>query len=364
MLETVGPYEPLEVLAEGGMARVLVAKRPGLAGFERRVALKVILEDLAQDEEYTAMFLDEARMCSRIQHPNVVSVLDVGRDPASGTLYMAMDLVLGATLSQVLRAHKQPLDPAVGLELVAQIAEGLDAAHCATDADGTPLAIVHRDVSPQNVLIGLDGFVRVSDFGIARAARRLSETRTGHFKGKLAYSSPEHVMGERLDHRSDIFALGIVAFETLTHVRLFKGRTPAETLDRIVRRDIPSITELRADLPEDAARVIDAALRRDVTERPARAAEIAERIRQATTRAGFETAAPRIREVVRRAATEQVVRLAGLDARTRAPSGPPAATDEAVTQASGPIPRDTILDLDAAQIAAHMAAQSAEEDDA
>lgn len=349
----VGPYEPIEVLATGGMARVLVAKRGGLAGFERQVALKVILDELAKDEEYVAMFLDEARVCSRIQHPNVVSVLDVGKDEVTGTLYMAMDLVLGATLSQVLRAHLEPMAPAVAMELIAQAADGLDAAHCATAVDGSPLAIVHRDISPQNVLVGFDGFVRVTDFGIARAAQRSIKTQTGHFKGKLAYSSPEHVRALPLDHRSDIFALGIVAFEVLTQVKLFKAPTPAKTLDRILSMEVPSVAELRPDVPEDAAHVIDACLRRDVADRPARASVISEVLRRAAVRAGYESPASRIRDIVRESASEPMIRLAGMDAR-RVPSAPPAPTEEARTRGKGPL-RDTVLDLNAEAVAAMMA---------
>jgi len=209
----VGPYEPIEQLAEGGMARVVVARRSGLAGFERRVALKLILPELAADEAYTTMFLDEARMASRIQHPNVVAVLDVGRDPQTDILYMAMDLVLGATLSAVRRANPAGIAPQAAFEILAQAADGLDAAHCATAADGTPLALVHRDICPQNLLLGFDGFARVSDFGIARAEQRSTKTESGKFKGKLGYCSPEHVLAREVDHRSDLFALAIDEYQ-------------------------------------------------------------------------------------------------------------------------------------------------------
>ncbi len=340
----VGPYEPLEQLAEGGMARVVVARRAGLGGFERRVALKLILPELAADERYVTMFLDEARMASRVQHPNVVAVLDVGRDEGTGILFMAMELVLGATLSQVRRRFPTGLPVHAALEIVAQAADGLDAAHCATAADGTPLALVHRDVCPQNLLLGFDGFVRVSDFGIARAEQRTTRTETGKFKGKLGYCSPEHVLAYPLDHRSDVFALGIVAFELLTGVRLFASATPSSTLQKILHGDIPRLRELRPEVPPDAAAAIDAALARPVAERPARAAEIAARIRTACARAGLEQPGDALREIVRGVASEQSARLAGLGPM-RTPSAPPPAITVEDTRTSVERPsRDTIVD--------------------
>ncbi|MBX3273972.1 MAG: serine/threonine protein kinase [Sandaracinaceae bacterium] len=343
----VGPYETVALLAEGGMARVVVARRGGLGGFERRVALKLMLPELASDERYVTMFLDEARMASRVQHPNVVAVLDVGRDEASGILFMAMDLILGATLSELRRRHAVGLPMHAALEIVAQAADGLDAAHCATATDGTPLALVHRDVCPQNLLIGFDGFVRVSDFGIARAEQRRTRTETGKFKGKLGYCSPEHVLAQPLDHRADIFALGIVAFELLTGVKLFASSTPSETLQRILHGDIPRLTALRPDLPGEAARAIDEALARDVSARPGRAAEIAARIRGACARAGLDAPGEALRSLVREAASEHAIRLAGMDAR-RVPSSPPppAEDDDLKTSVERPS-RDTVVDFSA-----------------
>lgn len=329
------------------MARVVAAKRVGLAGFERLVALKLILPEHASDEEYVTMFLDEARMASRIQHPNVVAVLDVGRDEDSGILYMAMELVLGATLADVLHAYPSGIPANVALEAIAQAADGLDAAHRATAADGSALKIVHRDVSPANLLMGLDGFLRVTDFGIARAAQRKTRTRTGKFKGKLAYCSPEHVTGAPLDHRSDIFALGLVAFELLTHVRLFQRRNPSKTLEAVLDAEIPSLAELRTDLPPAAAAAIDSALCRDVAGRPQAAVLIAERIRDAVRSAGLEDPSPGLRQVALASASAQVVRLAGLEPNRKSSWPPrPDADADPKTRADLPVNRDTIVDLD------------------
>lgn len=308
----IGPYEPVELLAEGGMARVVVARRPGIEGFERLAALKLILPELASEASYTTMFLDEARINSRVQHPNVVGVLDVGRDELTHILYMAMDLVLGATLSQVVRAEPEPLATPVMLDILAQAADGLQAAHAATAADGTHLDIVHRDVSPANLLIGLDGRVRVSDFGVARAAQRMTRTKTGQFKGKLAYCSPEQALGNHVDRRADIFALGVVAFEVASRRRLFHGSTPFETLERILRLPIPSFHELRSDLGP-AADILDATLARQPADRPSSAGEVAEGLRDAIARGGFPPSTPALVLSVSRAASPVVRRLAGLD---------------------------------------------------
>jgi len=321
-----------------------MARRPGLAGFERTVALKLILPELAADERYVTMFLDEARMASRIQHPNVVSVLEVGRDETTGILYMAMDLILGATLSQFCRAHRKGTAVNAGLEIVAQAADGLDAAHCAVAADGSPLALVHRDICPQNLLIGFDGFVRVSDFGIARAEQRNTHTETGKFKGKLGYCSPEHILGRPLDHRSDIFALGIVAFELITGVKLFSSTTPSKTLQRVLNAEVPTLTSLRPDVPAGAGAVIDAALDRSMDARPARAAELAVAIRAACLEAGLDSPREAIREGVRAAASDQAIRLAGMDPR-RVPTMPPAPIEAASHTSIERPSRDTLVDF-------------------
>ena len=308
---TVGPYEPVAELAIGGMARVLVAKQTGLAGFERQVALKLMRPELADDDDYATMFLDEARIASRIQHPNVVTILDVGRDDRTQILYMAMELVLGATVSQMLRLRR-PIPTNVVLELIAQSADGLDAAHRATTASGAPLELVHRDVSPANLLVGFDGVVRVSDFGIARAAERMTKTTAGQFKGKLEYCAPEQALGHAVDRRTDLFGLGIVAWELFAGDRLFAGPTPFKTLDAVLHLEIPPVTRMREGIPEEAAKMVHALLQRDVSSRPSRAAKVAEVLRRAAASAGLEPPHQALRDWARRAASEMALRLAGL----------------------------------------------------
>ncbi len=310
------------------MARVAVAKRERDGAL---VALKLILPELAADPEYTTMFVDEARINSRVTHPNVVGVLDVGRDEHTHILFMAMELVLGATLAEVVRSRSEPLPTGVVLEIIAQAADGLAAAHTATALDGTPLEIVHRDVSPQNLLIGFDGVVRISDFGVARASQRATRTKTGQFKGKLRYCAPEQALGGNVDRASDVFALGVVAWELLADRRLFAAPTPFEMLDKIMKAPITSVAELRADLPPDAAALLDAMLQRDRRARPAPT----DRMGPVLHRAAADLGADALAEIVRAGASPIACKLAGI-APPESPRAPSRPTSSGVTALARP----------------------------
>ena len=254
----IGRYETLFRIAAGGMAEVYAGRVTGEAGFEKLVAIKSMLPNIAEDEEFIQMFLDEARLAANIDHPNVVSTRDLGRD-ADGSLFIVMDLVVGVTLSKLLRTSQKSnaqISLPIAVELIAQAAAGLDAAHNAVTPLGDRLEIVHRDVSPQNVLIGVDGRARITDFGVARALQRITHTTGDRFKGKFGYSAPEQLQGAPLDCRADIFSLGIVAWELLTYRRLFAARTPAETVARILSNEIPDVRTYREEVPEDLADVI------------------------------------------------------------------------------------------------------------
>ncbi|GAB5543041.1 MAG: serine/threonine-protein kinase [Sandaracinaceae bacterium] len=344
----VGPYEPVAELATGGMARVLVAKQTGMAGFERQVALKLMRPELADDHDYANMFLDEARIAARIQHPNVVTVLDVGRDDRTQILYIAMELVLGATVSQMVRTRR-PIPTNVAIELVAQAADGLDAAHRATTPSGAPLELVHRDVSPANLLVGFDGVVRVSDFGIARAAERMTKTTAGQFKGKLEYCAPEQALGHSVDRRTDLFGLGIVAWELFSGDRLFEGPTPFKTLDAVLNLEIPPVSRMRTGIPDEVAEMIHAMLQRDVSRRPSRAAQVAEVFRRAAASAALEPPHQPLRDWARMAANPSALRLAGLptdedtldesldgERQTLVSEPPPGMDEEPVTRVTRP----------------------------
>jgi eukaryotic-like serine/threonine-protein kinase len=282
-----GRYQTLFRIAAGGMAEVYAARVRGEAGFQKLVALKRMLPHLTDDERFVNMFMDEGKLAANIESPNVVSTLDLGRAD-DGSLYLVMELVVGTTLSTLLRNVAKdgelcPID--VACEILAQAAQGLHDAHEAKTPFGAPLQLVHRDISPQNILVGTDGRVRITDFGVARAVLRRTKTSTGEFKGKLSYFSPEQCADRNLDRRSDLFSLGVVAWETLTTRRLFHAENPLAVLERVTRMPIPSAHTVRPEVPEAVAEVVAKALQRDRNERFDTALEFGQALRAAAQEA-------------------------------------------------------------------------------
>ena len=209
-----GRYEVLTQLGSGGMAHVYVGRRHGAQGFQRVVAIKRMRAHLLQDTELTAQFADEARIASLIQHPNVVSIHDVHEE--NGELFLVMDYIDGASLSELmreLRRRRQRMDVDVALRIAVDTLRGLHAAHELRDYNGTFMNVVHRDATPANILLGRDGSVRITDFGIAKAVVREAETQAGFIKGKFSYMAPEQAADEKLDRRVDVFTVGIVLWE-------------------------------------------------------------------------------------------------------------------------------------------------------
>jgi serine/threonine-protein kinase len=252
-----GKYSLLLKLATGGMAEIFLARLKGVAGFEKFVVIKRILPHLVDDEQFVAMFLDEARIAARISHPHVCQVYELGE--VDGQYFIAMEYLEGVTMTQVVRKlarDRRTADLRLSVALLAQACEGLHHAHELRGADGQPIGVVHRDVSPQNLLVTAGGVLKVLDFGIAKAAGASSKTRTGTVKGKYAYMSPEQLRGEPLDRRADVFALGVVLFEALTGRRLFWRETDFLMFKAITEEPIPRAAELRPDLPH----TLDAAL--------------------------------------------------------------------------------------------------------
>lgn len=266
------------------MAEVFAARLRGPAGFEKLVAVKRLLPDL-NDDHFVTMFLDEARLAAHITSPHVVQTLELGRAEEDGALYIIMELVVGVTLYDLCVSifdstmGKTPINHIA--EICAQAGRGLDDAHNATTPTGQSLQVVHRDVSPQNILVGLDGRVRVTDFGIARAVSRSTQTQVGQLKGKVAYLSPEQSRGDRLDKRSDVFSLGVVTWEALTGRSLFNTGDPIETVKRVRELRIPDPRELRGDVPESLARVVMWGLERDPDMRCPSASRYARALREA-----------------------------------------------------------------------------------
>lgn len=297
----LGRYEVLTMLASGGMATVYVARAQGVAGFERLVAVKVLHPHLAHDEEFISMFLDEARLAARIRHPNAVGTLDISDTQGDG-YFLVMEYVEGDHFGSLMRSAAkggERLPVAVVTRIVMDALAGLNAAHRLTDANGEALDLVHRDVSPHNILVGNDGVARITDFGVAKAQVRLSSTRDGQFKGKLSYMAPEQAAAGTADQRSDLFSMGIVLWEALTGRRLFRGENNADVLNKILNPEVPPPSAFDPELaPFDA--LAARALAREPEERFQTAEEFLEAIEDAAAPLGG-VASPRAvaREVKR-----------------------------------------------------------------
>lgn len=280
-LRVVGRYALYGKLATGGMATVHFGRLLGPVGFSRTVAIKRLHPQFAKDPEFVAMFLDEARLAARIQHPNVVATLDVVS--MSDELFLVMDYVRGESFSRLLRmVNKQDLLLPEGFvaSVVSGMLHGLHAAHEATDERGQPLRVVHRDVSPQNVLVGVDGVPRVLDFGVAKAAARMQVTREGQMKGKLSYMSPEQLQGRRVDRRSDIFASGVVLWEALTGERLFTGDDASEVLTKIITQPVSPPSRINPRVRPEIDHLVLRALEKDPDARYATSREFAIAVEQ------------------------------------------------------------------------------------
>ncbi len=305
----LGRYQVLAQLAAGGMAGVYVGRALAVAGFERLVALKVLHPHLAHEEEFISMFLDEARLAARIHHPNVVATLDISDTEGDG-FFLVMDYIEGHHFGALLQqAAKDGLrvPPPVVLRVVLDALAGLAAAHNLVDEHGVPLQLVHRDVSPHNIMVGTDGIGRLTDFGVAKAEVRLTSTREGQFKGKLAYMAPEHASTGSTDQRSDLFAMGIILWEGLTGRRLFRADTNAQTLNKILIEPIPGASEARPELaPFDA--ICARALERDPAQRFQSADEFAEALEAVARSVDGIASARQVGEVVRRLAAEKLSR--------------------------------------------------------
>jgi len=269
-----GRYQLLKKIASGGMGQVLLAKK-GQDDFEKLVVLKRILPHLVEDEEFFTMFRDEAKITMRLDHPNIARINEFGVE--GGVHYIEMEYVAGEDMRRIEKraaAVGKGIPIGVIIRIIADAAAGLDFAHKARDAKGAPLNLVHRDVSPQNVLVGFDGSVKLIDFGVAKAAGRSQHTATGILKGKFPYMSPEQAQGEDLDCRSDVFALGIVLWEQLTGRRLFKGENDLAT-QRLVRAcQVPAPSSVEPSVPTGLDPIALKALAKDPKDRFQDAAEL------------------------------------------------------------------------------------------
>jgi eukaryotic-like serine/threonine-protein kinase len=250
------------------MGTVYLARRSGMHGFQRLVAIKRLHPHLRDDPDLVRMFIDEARLAARIHHPNVVPIVEVG-DDASG-LYVVMDYIEGGSASDLALAAssaKTPLSRPVALRIALDALAGLHAAHSLLDDDGQRLEIVHRDVSPQNILVGVDGLARLTDFGIARAASRLHETKRNEIKGKLGYMAPEQALGHPLDARVDVFAMGVVLWELVAGRLLFRSESDAESINNLLYRRVPRLAQVSPSVPPELDEICARALSRNPDDR-------------------------------------------------------------------------------------------------
>lgn len=276
-----GRYTLAREIASGGMASVHLALQRGGAGFNRVVAVKRLRPELADDTEFFSMMMDEARLGSRVQHPNVVAILDVVE--VGHELFLVFEYVHGESVARLLkwaRERGQPIPPRVSAAILVGALRGLYHAHTAVNADGAPLGLVHRDISPQNVLVDVNGTPKVADFGIAKAEGRMQNTEFGQLKGKISYMAPEQLYGKATPS-SDVFAMGVVAWEMFASRRLFTGKTRSETAQAVLELRIPTLRSTGADVPEGVERIVAAALERDPTLRPATALDMATAIESA-----------------------------------------------------------------------------------
>ena len=284
----LGRYRVVDEIGIGGMASVHLARMDGPGGFQKWVAIKKIHPHLVEDESFVQMFLDEARVAARISHPNVATVFDLGKH--EDTYWIAMEYLHGEPLREVMRRTEElgtAMPPEIACRVIADAAEGLHAAHELLGKNGEKLNLVHRDVTPHNLFVTYDGVTKVVDFGIAKFSSRMSHTRAGTLKGKLAYMSPEQVHGEGIDRRTDIFALGVVLWELTTGQRLFRMESDLDTLAKVQECNVPRPSTLIRGYPVDLEKIVMKALAKNRGERFRTARELSRALQSLLMRRGL-----------------------------------------------------------------------------
>ena len=345
-------YRVVERLEAGGMAEVFKGESLSVQGFKKQVAIKRVLPHLAQNKNFIAMFLDEARLGARLNHANVVTVFDIGA--ADNTFFLVMEFVDGCNLKTVIETYRQQ-GRRIGVKdsifICMEACKGLAYAHELTDDDGNILHIVHRDISPPNLLMSKRGEVKVTDFGLAKATTQLEKTDPGVVKGKFSYLSPEAALGQRVDPRTDVFALGIVLWELLAGRRLFLGETDYQTVKLVQQANIPSLARLNPEVDSELEGVIAKALAKDPEVRFQSAREFGDALAHylfshqlkvtsydianlvkfvVETRAAAKAGGPREQSIIDRLIQEELLRFTSLDDMSdpKVPSDPGADRDE------------------------------------
>ncbi|HEX9726623.1 MAG TPA: serine/threonine-protein kinase, partial [Vicinamibacteria bacterium] len=270
-----GQYLLLDRMATGGMAEIFRAKRRGVEGFEKMVAVKRILPHLSDNKDFVEMFINEAKMVAGLSHPNIVQIFDLGK--IENTYYIAMEYIEGLDLRAILSRARETgtiLDVDLSALIATKVASALEYAHRHRDASGKPLRIVHRDVSPPNILISREGEVKLTDFGIAKAAIKAPSTDSGSLRGKLLYMSPEQAWGRSMDKRSDIFSLGVVLFEMLAGRSLFMGTSEMSILERVREAHFLTPSSFNPAIPIELEAVVAKALKKEPDDRYQDASEM------------------------------------------------------------------------------------------
>ncbi len=263
-LTRFGKYTLIDRIAVGGMAEIFLARQAGLEGFEKTIVIKRIRPHLSKQASFVKMFLNEAKLAAQLNHPNIVQIYDLGK--ISESYFIAMEYIFGRDMRRIIpKADSMgiPFPMVYALKIASSVCEGLYYAHQKVDLYGNPLNIVHRDVTPENIFVSFDGTVKVLDFGIAKAANQIEQTRAGEIKGKLSYMSPEQCMGKPLDCRSDLFSLGTVLYEWLTGFKLFTGDSEVAILKSITEGKIYAPSYFKADIPEAVEAILMRALEKD-----------------------------------------------------------------------------------------------------
>ena len=324
--KTFGRYQLLKKIATGGMGQVYLARQKGPVGFQKLVVVKVLLPHLSTEQEFINMFFDEARIAALLNHPNIAQIYDLGE--VDGTYYIAMEYVHGENLRNVAQTaldvkggNGMPL--ALKCRVVADAAAALDHAHRAKSPAGQPLALIHRDVSPQNVIAGFSGAVKLIDFGVAKAAGKLSRTATGVIKGKYAYMSPEQARGEELDSRSDVFGLGIVFYEILCSQRLFKKENDVETLKAVVGMRVAPPSTVVKGVPKALDGIVMRALARDPADRYQTAGEMQLALEEFLVRQRLPATPAHLAAFMRELFPRESAEDAGAQETTESGEGPP-----------------------------------------
>jgi len=319
----IGRYALFSELASGGMATVYIGRLLGPVGFSRTVAIKRLHPTFARDPEFVAMFLDEARLAARIRHPNVVPTLDVVA--TQGELFLVMEYVQGESLSRLVRAaskHAERTPPRIASSIVSGALLGLHAAHEARDERGIALGLVHRDVSPQNVLVGSDGIARVLDFGVAKAVGRVHTTREGQIKGKLGYMAPEQLHAEQVTRQADIYAAAVVLWEALTGRKLFTGDSEAIVIARIVQHAIDPPSKYAPEVSPELDAVVMKGLAAKPVDRYATAREMALALEKAVGPVSIVELADWVEHVAGEQLATRAGEVAAIESQTEVPSTP------------------------------------------